>query len=146
MSSSYSIVFWLSLYVNSFLRGLPIFPSKMLSFPFFKLNLCHCLIYVCNFSSDIIQRNWVFTTNWDVLATHCRWPLIFQTIISVRSNILNLKYQRITPLGCKDIKIRKFEFVAKTQFLFFKIRKNIKTAITRKLWNWKSTFRLKLWL
>ena len=35
----------------------------------------------------------------------------------VRSNNLSLKYQRCWPSGCKDIGIRKFEFVAKTQFL-----------------------------
>ena len=36
---------------------------------------------------------------------------------SVRSNNLSLKYQRFATSGCKDIRIRKFEFVAKTQFL-----------------------------
>ena len=29
-----------------------------------------------------------------------------------------MKYQRFTPPGGKDIEIRKFEFVAKTQFLY----------------------------
>jgi len=29
-----------------------------------------------------------------------------------------LKYQRFKPSGCKDIGIRRFEFVAKTQFLY----------------------------
>ena len=48
-------------------------------------------------------------------ATRCRKPLIFQTMISVRSNNLSSKYQRFTPSGCKEI--RSFEFVAKTQFL-----------------------------
>jgi len=38
---------------------------------------------------------------------------------SVRSNSLSLKYQGFPPLGCQDIRIRKFEFVAKTQFLYF---------------------------
>ena len=38
-------------------------------------------------------------------------------MISVRLNNQNLKYQRFTPLGCKDIGIRKSEFVTKTQFL-----------------------------
>ena len=42
---------------------------------------------------------------------------IFQTMNSVRSNNVSLKYQRPTPSGCKDIWIRKFECVAKTQFL-----------------------------
>ena len=36
----------------------------------------------------------------------------------VRSDDLSLKYQRCTSSGCKDIDIRKFEFVAKTQFLY----------------------------
>ena len=44
-------------------------------------------------------------------------PLIFQTINSIRSNSLSLKYQRFTPSGCKDKGVRKYEFVAKTQFL-----------------------------
>ena len=33
-------------------------------------------------------------------------------------NNLSLKYKRFTPLSCTDIGIRKFEFVAKTQFLY----------------------------
>ena len=36
----------------------------------------------------------------------CR-PQIFQTINSVRSKNLSLKYQRFRPSGCKDIGIRK---------------------------------------
>ena len=36
---------------------------------------------------------------------------------SARSNSLSLKYHRFTPSSCKDIGIRIFEFVAKTQFL-----------------------------
>ena len=44
--------------------------------------------------------------------------MIFQTINSVKSNSLSLKYQRFTPSGCKDIRVRKCEFVAKTQFLW----------------------------
>ena len=52
------------------------------------------------------------------LATHSPRPLIFQTISSVRSNSLSLKYQRFKPSGCKDEGVRKCEFVAKTQFLW----------------------------
>ena len=52
-----------------------------------------------------------------ILATRCRRPLMFQTMNSVRSNSLSLKYHRCTTSGCKNIGIRKFEFVAKTQFL-----------------------------
>ena len=51
------------------------------------------------------------------LATHSLRPLIFQTINSLRSNSLSLKYQRFTPSGCKDIGVRKCKFVAKPQFL-----------------------------
>ena len=40
---------------------------------------------------------------------------------SVGSNNLSLKCQRFTPTGCKDIGIKKFEFVAETQFLLEKI-------------------------
>ena len=43
-------------------------------------------------------------------------PIIFQTKNSV-FNHLRLKYQKFTQSGCNDIWIRKFEFVAKTQFL-----------------------------
>ena len=46
----------------------------------------------------------------------CR-PYIFQSIYSVGSNNLSLKFQRFTPSVCKDIWIRKFGFLAKTQFL-----------------------------
>ena len=35
---------------------------------------------------------------------------------SVRSSVLSLKYQRLTPSSCQDIRIRQFEFVVKTQF------------------------------
>ena len=48
---------------------------------------------------------------------NCRRPLIFQTKNSVRPNNLSLKYQRFTSSDCKDIGIRQFEFVTKTQFL-----------------------------
>ena len=48
----------------------------------------------------------------------CRRPLIFQTVNSVRSNGLSLKYQRFASSGCNDIGFRKYEFAAKTQFLY----------------------------
>jgi len=53
-----------------------------------------------------------------ILATRCCRPLMFQTMNSVRLNSLSLKYHWFTPSGFKDIRIRKFEFVAKTQFLY----------------------------
>ena len=42
-------------------------------------------------------------------------------MIFVRSNHKSLKYQRFTLSGCKDIGIRKFKFVAKTQFICLQI-------------------------
>ena len=39
----------------------------------------------------------------------------FQTMNSISSNKLSLKYQIFTPSHCKDIGIRQFVFVAKTQ-------------------------------
>ena len=59
------------------------------------------------------SKPYIFATWW------CK-PLIFQTINSGRSNSLNLKYQKFTPSVCKDIWVRKFKFVAKTQFLYIK--------------------------
>ena len=41
-------------------------------------------------------------------------------MICVRSNNLSLKYQRVEPTGCRDIEIRNFEVVEKTQFLWLK--------------------------
>ena len=42
-----------------------------------------------------------------------------------RSYNLSLKYQRFTPSGCKGIGIRKFRFVAITQFLCEKVQKRL---------------------
>ena len=58
------------------------------------------------------------------LATCFPRPLIFQTINSGRSSSLSLKYQRFTPSGCKDIGVRKYKFVAKTQFLRLELKKS----------------------
>ena len=58
-----------------------------------------------------LSNPYIFTTGW------CR-PLIFQTYIIWSNGIFSLKYLRSTTLGCKDIRIRKFEFVTKTQFLW----------------------------
>ena len=53
-----------------------------------------------------------------VFATQCNRPNIFKTMNSVRLNSISLEYQRFTPSGCEVIDFRKFEFVAKTQFLY----------------------------
>ena len=43
-----------------------------------------------------------------IFAIQCRKPLIFQSMNSVRSNSLSLKYQKFTPTGWKDMGIRNF--------------------------------------
>ena len=75
-------------------------------------------------SAQIPSFNWIlfychkpWFSNSYIFATQCWWPWIFQTLKSVRSKNLSLKYQESSPQGCQDIGINKFEFVAKTQFL-----------------------------
>ena len=62
--------------------------------------------------------NKLWFSNFNIVATQCRRPLIFQTMNSVRLSNVSLKYQRFTSSGCKDIGVTKTEFVAKTQFLY----------------------------
>ena len=69
-----------------------------LSFKFFniwskELNVCHKLKFPISLQPDAVDL------------------LYFQLLI------LSFKYQRFTPSCGKDIEIRKFEFLAKTQFL-----------------------------
>ena len=48
------------------------------------------------------------------------WPDLLKIVLSsryVRSNNPSLKYQRFTSSGCRTVGIRKFEFLAKPQFL-----------------------------
>ena len=61
--------------------------------------------------------NKLWFSNPYIFPTRCFSPLIFQTMNSIRSNILTLKYQRFTSSDWKDIRIRKYLCVAKTQFL-----------------------------
>ena len=63
-----------------------------------------------------IHRFRFFATNSDflILIFICRGLRIFQTMNSVRSNNLSLKYHKFTPSGCKDIGTRNFVFVANT--------------------------------
>jgi len=68
------------------------------------LSLCHKL----KFSNPYVYGTW-----W------CRL-LIFQTKIIWCNIIQSLKYLRSSTLGCRDIGIRKSEFVLKTQLLSFK--------------------------
>ena len=81
-------------------------------------NLCFDWFSFLSWEFFIFIRNWVFATNsGSISASLCRRPLIFQTMNSVRTNNVSLKYLKFTLLGCKDNGIGKFEFVAKTQFL-----------------------------
>ena len=89
------------------------------------------LVHTVTFSAkelSFCHKLW-FSNSYN-LATHSLTPFIFRTINSVRSNSLSLKYHRFTPSGCKDIGIRKFEFVAnsflqKIHFLRFKFFLNV---------------------
>ena len=62
----------------------------------------------------LLEYNWAFSTNSDFLIPIILQPSvvdrskIFLTMNYVGSILLGLKYQRFTPLGCKDIGIRKF--------------------------------------
>ena len=65
-----------------------------------ELSLCQKLFF---------SKPYIFATQ--------RWrSWIFQTINSVRSNNISLKYQRFTTLGSEELGIINSEFVTKTQF------------------------------
>ena len=58
-----------------------------------------------------------WSSNTSIFSTWWCKPSIFQTIIMWSKYIYSVKYQRSPTFDCKDIGIRKSEFVAKTQFL-----------------------------
>ena len=60
--------------------------------------------------------------------TQCHIPLECQTMNSVRLNDPSLKYQRFAPSGCKDMKIRKLEFVTKIQVLCVTLKANSESS------------------
>ena len=67
------------------------------------------------------QRIKLFATNSDFLIPISLQPNVKELKYNINydsSKDLSLKYQRFTILCCKDIRIRQFEFVAKTKFLF----------------------------
>ena len=70
-----------------------------------EMSLCHKL----NFFNPYIFDTW-----W---CTLCK-PLIFHTWIIWSNRNHSENDLRSTTLGCKDIRIRKSEFVAKTQFFY----------------------------
>ena len=69
------------------------------------------------FLKEFSLRRKLRFSNTYIFATQCRRPQIFQTMNYVRPNRLSLKYQGFPPSDYQDMGIRKFEFVAKTQFL-----------------------------
>ena len=74
-----------------------------------------------------------------ISATQCRRPLKFQTMNSVRSNCISMKYQRFTLSGCEDIDIGKFDFVAKSQCFYHEHK-----IILRRCWNLLFLFSLQI--
>jgi len=54
----------------------------------------------------------------NIFVTKCFRPQIFQIMNSIILNNQSLKYQRFTRSDCKDIGLRRLEFVTKTQFLW----------------------------
>ena len=88
-----------------------------------KKPVVHAIDSLCiNVSTKILQGNWVFVTYTYFLIPIFLEPMvrpkIFQTMNSVGSTDLILKYNRFTPSCCKDLSIRKFKFLTKNQFLF----------------------------
>ena len=71
-----------------------------------------------NITRGIMSSHKLWFSNPYIFATHWRRPWIFPTMNYIRSNNLSLKWQRFTPSGWKDIWIRQFKFVSKTQFLW----------------------------
>ena len=71
--------------------------------PIKELSFCHKFLF---------YNPYIFAVWW------CK-PLIFQTIIIWSKRIYSLKYQRSPIYTYIEIGIRKSEFVAKTQFLYF---------------------------
>ena len=64
-------------------------------------------------SKELSLCNKLWCSNPYIFSIQCSRPYIFQTMNYAISNP-SLKYQRFTSSGCRDIGIRKFEFVAKT--------------------------------
>ena len=90
--------------------------------PIFVYTLCYCFNKTSSETKELSFCHKPCFSDPYIFATRSRSrPLIFQNINFVGSNSLNLKYQSFTLFGCQGKGIRKFEFVAKTQFLCKKI-------------------------
>ena len=72
-----------------------------------ELSLCHKLCF----------------SNPYIFATHCRKPLTFQTMNSIKSNNLSLKFQRVTP---SEAEFKEFEqrlkFETELKYGWFQIK------------------------
>ena len=79
-----------------------------------KPNLVNCN-KICKMQSKELSHKLWFSITY-IFATQLRRLLILQTVNSIRSNSLSLKYQGFPVSGCQDIRIRKFEFVEKLNF------------------------------
>ena len=89
-----------------------------------------CRVYPLHFGNEIkpvisrfsatkelsLCQKLCFSTPY-IFGFQCRTSLIFLTYIVWSNRIHSLKYLRSTTLKSKDIRCRKAEFVAKTQFL-----------------------------
>jgi len=89
--------------ITEYCRNILIYGQKMnvYGIKLKKLSLCNKL--------------WLY--NPYIFWNQSRRPEIFQTVNSVWSNDLSLKYQKFKSSDWKDIGIRNFWYVAKTQFL-----------------------------
>ena len=60
---------------------------------------------------ELSSCNKLLFLNLYICTPRCCRPLIFQTVNSVESNSLSLKYQRLSSSSCEDKGIRKFKFL-----------------------------------
>ena len=85
-----------------------------MGFPFLLLLILHAVdLAFLLVREELSLCNKLWFSNPYIFSTQCCRPLIFQTMNYVRLSNPSLKYQRFTPTGCRDIGIRKFDFVAK---------------------------------
>ena len=103
--------------------------------------IMHRLIENCPFKI-FLKKEMSFCRKLEFFFLYLCTPmsLIFQTMNSVRSNSLRLKYYRFTPSGYKDKEIRKLEFVAKIQFLCKIFKRTIAQPLCKLLYQWHSQF------
>ena len=76
-------------------------------------------LFICNVCTvkgmSLCHKLWFY--NPYIFATRCCRPKIFQTMNCYRSNYLSLTLKMFTQSACKEIWIRKLEFVSKTQLV-----------------------------